>query len=106
LGVNVKIKKMEQILIKLLEQSAVVVALGVGVWAIYKEKQKIAQDAINERKDATQRIDKLIKEHHEEIKEMSKDLHLREIKQLDTLAQLVTILEDVEAKQDKLLNKK
>ena len=96
---------MEQILIKLLEQSAVVVALGVAVWAIWKEKAKINQDATSDRKEANNRIDKLTKEHQDELKSIIKEVHDRELKQIETLNNLLTIITNVEENQEKLLKK-
>jgi hypothetical protein len=95
---------MEEILFKLLEQSAVVVSLGVGIYAIWKEKTKKEAEHIIERKEANVRIEKIVREHQNELKEIYKGVHQRELEQLQTLKDLTVILNNVEENQEKILN--
>lgn len=97
-------EKMEEILFKLLEQSAVVVSLGVGIYAIWKEKAKKEAEHVTERKEANVRLEKIVREHQNELKEIYKGVHQRELDQIQTLKDLTVILNNVEENQEKLLN--
>jgi len=95
---------MEEILFKLLEQSAVVVSLGVGIYAIWKEKAKKEAEHIVERKESNARLEKIVREHQNELKDIYKGVHQRELEQLQTLKDLTVILDKVEDNQGKILN--
>lgn len=84
---------MEEILYKLLEQTPVVIALGVGIWAIWKDKSKVSKEWKTDRE-----------KHAEELKELNGYVREREKQHIDTLKSLITIIETVEENQKKLLN--
>lgn len=62
---------MEEVLLFLLKQSAVVVALGLGNWAQWKEKKELKGDLIKLTEDNNKEKRELIESHKNEIKELN-----------------------------------
>lgn len=62
---------MEEVLLFLLKQSAVVVALGLGNWAQWKEKKELKCDLIKLTEDHNKDKKELIESHKNEIKELN-----------------------------------
>lgn len=62
---------MEEVLLFLLKQSAVVVALGLGNWAQWKEKKELKCDLIKLTEDNNKDKKELIDSHKLEIRELN-----------------------------------
>jgi hypothetical protein len=68
---------MEEVLLFLLKQSAVVVALGLGNWAQWKEKKELKEDML-----------KLVEAHNTEKRELNTFIQNKETENAETLARL------------------
>jgi len=70
---------MDQLLLKLLEQTPVIIVLGVGIYAIWKEKREEKKDMQNERQSHQQQITELTLKHSDEIKELNSYIKERDL---------------------------
>tara|TARA_R100000655_G_scaffold2992_6_gene11241 strand:- start:2948 stop:3241 length:294 start_codon:yes stop_codon:yes gene_type:complete len=61
---------MDQLLFTLLEQTPVIIALGIGIYALWKDKKETKIEMTTEREASRQEL-KEVKEHHA--------LHLKEL---------------------------
>lgn len=87
--------EVEQILTKLLEQTPVIVVLGLGVWDLRKKINEKDKEFSSIRESTTKAIENLNKAHGVELKELYNDAHSRELKQLEALNSLTDIIEDI-----------
>lgn len=123
---------MEELLYKLLEQTPTIIALGVGIFALWKEKSKDKKEWIQERKTNQEHLDKLSTQHQEileklniqikdqsekhniqierintehksELKELNEYVRNRESEHIQTIRDLITISEDVEKNQERMM---
>ena len=74
---------------KLLEQSPVVITLGVVIYFLYKNLKE------SETKNETQRV-----EHKEELKELNEYVRDRELQHIDTLNNLTIIINNLDEKME------
>ena len=74
---------------KLLEQSPVVITLGVVIYFLYKNLKEA------ETKNETQRV-----EHKEELKELNEYVRDRELQHIDTLNNLTIIINNLDEKME------
>ncbi len=93
---------MDQILIKLLEQTPVIIVLGLGVYVLYKDKKELTRQAIAERKSHAKQIKEQNEGHADELKALNKYIRGRD---LETLEAVETVAEAVKAIQT-LVNRK
>ena len=75
---------MEDILFELLKQSAVVIALGVGNWAQWKEKKEIKADML-----------KLIESHDVEKKAFNEALQANNTQNTEALTKISVAIETI-----------
>lgn len=87
--------EVEQILTKLLEQTPVIVVLGLAVWDLRKRLNEKDNEVLTVREATTKAIEELNKAHGVELKELYNDAHSRELKQLEALNNLTDIIEDI-----------
>lgn len=100
------VNKMEELLFKLLEQTPTIIALGVGIFAVWKEKKEDAkkfieerntllESAAKERRENNARLEKIVEAHKTEIKEINAYVRERESEHLNTLKDIQNILEQI-----------
>ena len=123
---------MEELLFKLLEQTPTIIALGVGIFALWKEKSKDKKEWLAERKVNQEQLEKLSKQHQDilekfntqikeqsekhnqqierinsehknELKELNEYVRERESTHIQTIRDLITISEEVERNQESML---
>lgn len=75
---------MEEVLLFLLKQSAVVVALGLGNWAQWKEKQQYKEDML-----------KLIENHDKEKKELNGIIQSNNDRNTEALTRISVTMETI-----------
>ena len=91
---------MDEILFKLLEQTPTIIALGVGLFALWKEKQKIQKEWLKEREQQMERIERLTTEHRTEVAELNTYVREREATHIETIKDLIIIIQEVEQNQE------
>lgn len=84
---------MDELLKKLLEQVPVIIALGIGIYALWKERAKTMDDATRDKKAQESRIDKMIADHKAEIKELNAYVREREVEHLSVMKDVKALLE-------------
>tara|TARA_R100000655_G_scaffold84379_2_gene124018 strand:+ start:942 stop:1226 length:285 start_codon:yes stop_codon:yes gene_type:complete len=94
---------MDQILIKLLEQTPVIIVLGLGVYVLYKDKKELTKQATAERKAHAKQIKEQTEGHAAELKELNEYIRGRD---LETLEAVETVADVVKAIQTQLNKKK
>ena len=75
---------MEQVLFELLKQSAVVIALGVGNWAQWKEKKELKTDMIQ-----------MIQAHIKEKRELTNIIQSNNTQNTESLTRISVSLETI-----------
>lgn len=76
---------MEQILLELLKQSAVVVVMGVGLWAQWKEKKELRREIKDNAKFHREEMKDKDDNHSEALDKQAKLIDERDSNVLDTL---------------------
>ena len=94
---------MDQILIKLLEQTPVIIVLGLGVYVLYKDKKELIKQCIAERKAYAKQLKEQTEGHADELKNLTEYIRGRD---LETLEAVETVAECVKAMQTQLNKKK
>ena len=84
---------MEELIYKLLEQTPVVIALGVGIYATWKEKKQAFESAEKERKAHRKEIKDLQQLHSQELKELNALVRQHEKEHLEAIDSLTDALE-------------
>jgi uncharacterized protein HemX len=96
---------MDELLYKLLEQTPTIIVMGVGLYVIWKEKGKEKKEAVSERKDCKDMIEKIISEHKKETKELNDYIRDRESAFSKAITNFNTITEELENKQKSMLER-
>jgi len=86
---------MDQLLVKLLEQTPVIIVLGVGIYAIWKEKREDKKDNQLERQSHQQQITDLTLKHSEEIKELNSYIKERDLETLKALEETTIAFQSI-----------
>jgi len=86
---------MDEILFKLLEQTPVIIALGVGIYALWKDKKQVNKDGILERKFQTKQIKELTENHAGELKILNEYIRSRDMETLESLEELTAAISDI-----------
>lgn len=86
---------MEEVLLFLLKQSAVVVALGVANWAQWKEKKEMKAEAIAERKATAKTLKEEREAHAAEKKELYEYIRDSDKDNQESISNIVVALEVV-----------
>jgi len=94
---------MDELLLKLLEQTPVIIVLGVGIYAIWKEKREDKQENQLERQSHQQQITDLTLKHSEEIKELNTYIKERDLETLKALEETTIAFQSIKQMlEDKL----
>jgi hypothetical protein len=93
---------MEEILFKLLEQTPVIIALGIGIYALWKDKKETKKENLLERKYFSKTIKDINEKHAAELKTLNEYIRARD---LETLEALETVTGAVEAISQLINNK-
>ena len=94
---------MDQLLLKLLEQTPVIIVLGVGIYAIWNEKREDKKDNQLERQSHQQQITDLTLKHSEEIKELNNYIKERDLETLKALEETTIAFQSIKQMlEDKL----
>jgi uncharacterized protein HemX len=96
---------MDELLYKLLEQTPTIIAMGVGLFALWKEKGKLQREAVSERKESKEMIERIISEHKVETKELNDYIRDRESTFSKAIINFNTITEELENKQKSMLER-
>tara|TARA_R110002096_G_C14568672_1_gene720452 strand:+ start:191 stop:475 length:285 start_codon:yes stop_codon:yes gene_type:complete len=85
---------MEQILFELLEQTAIVIALGIGIYALWKDKKETKKESKLERSAHAKTIKELIDKQQAELKYLNDYIRLRDIETLTALEDVTQAVEN------------
>lgn len=94
---------MDEIFIKLLEQTPVIIALGIGIYALWKDKQETKAEQITERATFAESIQKLNDKHAEELKQLNEYIRGRDLETLEALEQVTAAVENIKNQLDNKL---
>ena len=94
---------MDELLLKLLEQTPVIIVLGVGIYAIWKEKREDKKEIQLERQSHQQQITDLTLKHADEIKELNSYIKERDLETLKALEETTIAFQSIKQMlEDKL----
>lgn len=94
---------MDQLLLKLLEQTPVIIVLGVGIYALWNEKREDKKDNQLERQSHQQQITDLTLKHSEEIKGLNNYIKERDLETLKALEETTIAFQSIKQMlEDKL----
>lgn len=94
---------MDQLLLKLLEQTPVIIVLGVGIYAIWNEKREEKKEMQKERQSHQQQVTELALKHSEEIKELNNYIKERDLETLKALEETTIAFQSIKQMlEDKL----
>ena len=94
---------MDELLLKLLEQTPVIIVLGVGIYALWKEKREDKKENQVERQSHQQQITDLTLKHSEEIKELNSYIKERDLETLKALEETTIAFQSIKQMlEDKL----
>lgn len=94
---------MDELLLKLLEQTPVIIVLGVGIYAIWKEKREDKKEIQLERQSHQQQITDLTLKHVDEIKELNSYIKERDLETLKALEETTIAFQSIKQMlEDKL----
>jgi len=77
----------------LLQQAPVVVVMGLALYVLWKDNKSIRKEASKDRQ-----------KHKEELQVLNKEVRDKEVQYLDTLKDVVSVMDDVEKGQEKTQN--
>jgi len=86
---------MDELMFKLLEQTPTIIVLGVGIWALWKDRNAIAKDGELERKEMLKVIERLTKEHRLEVRELQSYQRTVEKEFLNMFSEICNTLEQI-----------
>lgn len=93
---------MEQILFKLLEQTPVIIALSLGIFVLWKDKQATKRDIIAERRAGRKELKDVKEDHALELKELNDYIRQRDLENLEALEDIVQAVGSI----NQLINEK
>lgn len=88
---------MEEILYKLLEQTPVIIALGIGIYALWKDKQETKKEMQTERQSNLDQINNLTLRHSEELKELNNYIKERDLETLKAHEEITMAVVSIKA---------
>lgn len=88
---------MEEILYKLLEQTPVIIALGIGIYALWKDKQETKKETQEERQSYINQTTELTNKHQEELKVLNEYIRSRDLETLEALQQVTEAVVSIKA---------
>jgi len=93
---------MDEILFKLLEQTPVIIALGVGIYALWKDKKETKKENLLERKHFSKTIKDTSEKHADELKTLNEYIRERDLETLEALETVTGAIESI----NQLINNK
>lgn len=89
---------MDEILFKLLEQTPVIICLGVGIFALWKDKKETKKEALLERKFHAKQITEIGEKHADELKTLNEYIRARDLETLEALEGVAVSIESINQK--------
>lgn len=86
---------MDELFIKLLEQTPVIIALGIGIYALWIDKKETNKERLNERIAHAKIIQNLNDRHAEELKQLNEYIRGRDLETLEALEQVTAAVESI-----------
>lgn len=86
---------MEQLLFELLEQTAVVITLGIGIYALWKDKKETKKEITKERQTHSKTIKELIDKQQGELKHLNDYMRQRDVETLTALEDVTSAVENL-----------
>tara|TARA_R110000751_G_scaffold59140_2_gene124361 strand:+ start:2974 stop:3270 length:297 start_codon:yes stop_codon:yes gene_type:complete len=83
---------MEQLLFTLLEQTPVIIALGVGIYALWKDKKETKVEMTVERKSLRKEIKETKERHALHLKELNTYIRERDQENLTALQEVSSVV--------------
>ena len=93
---------MDQLLFTLLEQTPVIIALGVGIYALWKDKKETKVEMTNERKSLRKEIKETKERHAVHLKELNTYIRERDLETLGALEEVTAAVATIQV----MLNEK
>jgi len=93
---------MEQILFKLLEQTPVIIALSLGIFVLWKDKQATKKETITERKASRKELKDVKEAQALELKELNDYIRQRDLETMEALEDVVSAVSSI----NQLINEK
>lgn len=94
---------MDELLVKLLEQTPVIIALGVGIYALWKDKMETKKEMQEERQHFLHQIAELTLKHADEVKQLNTYIRERDLETLEALEQVTAAVESIKTMLDNKL---
>ena len=86
---------MDEILFKLLEQTPVIIALGIGIYALWKDKKETKKETLAERKHHSKVIKEMNEKHAEELRTLNEYIRSRDMETLGSLEDLTSAIVEI-----------
>ena len=86
---------MDEILFKLLEQTPVIIALGIGIYALWKDKKETKKENLAERKHHNKVIKEMNTKHADELKTLNEYIRGRDMETLESLEELTSAIVEI-----------
>ena len=93
---------MEEILFKLLEQTPTIIALSLGIFVLWKDKQATKKETIVERKASRKELKDVKEAQALELKELNDYIRQRDLETLEALEDVVNAVSSI----NQLINEK
>ena len=87
---------MDEILFKLLEQTPVIIALSLGIYALWKDKKDTKLEMTNERKAARKELKETKDRHSLRLKELNEYIRERDLETLGALEEVTTAVATIQ----------
>jgi len=86
---------MDEILFKLLEQTPVIIALSLGIYALWKDKKETKVEMTKERAAARKELKETKERHAEAIKVLNEYIRERDLETLGALEEVTTAVSSI-----------
>ena len=86
---------MDEILFKLLEQTPVIIALSLGIFALWKDKGVTKIEMTNERKAARKELKETKERHAEALKVLNEYIRERDLETLSALEEVTAAVSSI-----------
>jgi predicted house-cleaning noncanonical NTP pyrophosphatase (MazG superfamily) len=88
---------MDELYIKLLEQTPVIIALGIGIYVLWKDKIDTKKEMQSERQSYINQTTELTNKHQEELKQLNEYIRSRDLETLEALQQVTEAVISIKA---------
>lgn len=86
---------MDEILFKLLEQTPVIIALSLGIFALWKDKKETKVEMTKERAAARKELKETKERHAEALKGLNEYIRERDLETLGALEEVTTAVSSI-----------